>query len=259
MSLPADVIACARIVERGDPDRFAATMAAPVAARAVLFPIYAFNVEVARAPWVTAEPLIAEIRLQWWADALDEIASGSKSGAKSSANVRAHEVTTPLARVLDAEGAGILMASVDARRRDAQRLPMAQVAELQSYVAETGGALMWAAARALGSDQETRARAIGTAAGLANYQLAVPAFLARGINPLPEMTEAEFAALLAPQIAALHGPRPDPALRIAALSAWRAGSTLRRARRDPAAAPQGRLSEPEALSRLRLMWRAARV
>ncbi len=259
MSLPADVIACARIVERGDPDRFAATMAAPVAARAVLFPIYAFNVEVARAPWVTAEPLIAEIRLQWWADALDEIASGSKSGAKSGATVRAHEVTTPLARVLDAAGAGILMANVDARRRDAQRLPMAQVAELQSYVAETGGALMWAAARALGSDQETRARAVGTAAGLANYLRAVPAFLARGINPLPEMTEAEFAALLDPQFAALHGPRPDRALRIASLSAWRAGSTLRRARRDPAAAPQGRLNEPEALSRLRLMWRAARV
>jgi phytoene synthase len=40
--------ACAALVERSDPDRFRATMAAPVAARRVLFPIYAFNVEVTR-------------------------------------------------------------------------------------------------------------------------------------------------------------------------------------------------------------------
>ncbi|TNF18762.1 MAG: phytoene synthase, partial [Rhodobacteraceae bacterium] len=58
--------ACAAIVEKGDPDRFASAMAAPVAARARLFPLYAFNLEVARAPWVTQEPMIAEMRLQWW-------------------------------------------------------------------------------------------------------------------------------------------------------------------------------------------------
>ena len=68
--------ACADLVQRGDPDRFAAAMAAPVAARKVLFPLYAFNLEVARAPWVTEEPMIAEMRLQWWRDALGEIGGG---------------------------------------------------------------------------------------------------------------------------------------------------------------------------------------
>ena len=57
--------ACADLVHRGDPDRFAAIMAAPVGARERLFPIFAFNLEVARAPWVTAEAMIAEMRLQW--------------------------------------------------------------------------------------------------------------------------------------------------------------------------------------------------
>jgi len=37
------VQACADLVRRGDPDRVLATMAAPMAARAVLFPPYAFN------------------------------------------------------------------------------------------------------------------------------------------------------------------------------------------------------------------------
>ena len=70
--------ACAALVERGDPQRFRAAMAAPPEARRVLFPLYAFNVEVARAPWVTQEPMIAEMRLQWWRDALEEIAMGGR-------------------------------------------------------------------------------------------------------------------------------------------------------------------------------------
>mgnify|MGYP000249325893 FL=1 len=53
------VEACAALVERGDPDRFRAVMAAPVEARAQLFPLYAFNLEVARAPWVTQEVLMS--------------------------------------------------------------------------------------------------------------------------------------------------------------------------------------------------------
>ena len=76
MQFDADLTACAALVEKADPDRFRAAMAAPVAARAVLFPLYALNVEVTRAPWVTQEPMLAEMRLQWWRDALQEIADG---------------------------------------------------------------------------------------------------------------------------------------------------------------------------------------
>ena len=47
------VAACAALVERSDPERYLAVMAAPVWARERLFPLYAFNLEVARAPWVS--------------------------------------------------------------------------------------------------------------------------------------------------------------------------------------------------------------
>ncbi len=50
---------CAERVEKGDPDRFAATMAAPPAARARLWPLYAVNLEIARAPWASSEPATA--------------------------------------------------------------------------------------------------------------------------------------------------------------------------------------------------------
>lgn len=247
--ITADIAACAALVERGDPDRFAATMAAPVAMRRVLFPLYAFNLEIARAPWMSAEPLIAEMRLQWWQDALDEIAADGP--------VRRHEVATPLADVLDATGAALLAGCVNARRREAQRLPMADASDLRDYVADTGGTLMWVAARALGGTQETRARNVGSAAGLANYLLGVPAFLERGSNPLPEMTTAQFVDLVQAHLkmARPAGPRPALPQRMAELAGWRAPRILKAALRDPAAIPEGRLAETEAQRRLSLLLR----
>ena len=99
--------ACANLVARADPERFAAAMAAPLAARAVLLPIYAASIEVARAPWVTQEPMIAEMRLQWWRDVFQEIEAGRP---------RKHEVVDALAPVLGPRGAEALDAMVLARR-----------------------------------------------------------------------------------------------------------------------------------------------
>ena len=90
-----DIIACAKLVERGDPLRFRAVMASPAALRPALFTLFAFNVEVARAPWITKEAMIAEMRLQWWHDALGEIANGDL--------VRRHEVVTSLAYFITLE------------------------------------------------------------------------------------------------------------------------------------------------------------
>ncbi|MCC1491623.1 squalene/phytoene synthase family protein [Cognatishimia sp. F0-27] len=272
-----DLRACAAIVQKGDPDRFAATMAAPVPARVALFPLYAFNVEIARAPFASKEPIIAEMRLQWWADALDEIAAGGM--------VRRHEVTVPLAQALDPGTARLLQRSVDARRRDAQRLRPETAGDLQDYLDRTGGTLMWAAVRVLdatvqalpaehGFDEATaadglpakrraRAEAVGGLSALANYLLAVPEFLARGINPLPEMSVSEMNGLIDTALAradaaeaACRAGRPD---RIAELAAWRARGVLRRARADHAAIPEGRLDEGEFRRRLGLTWRGLRV
>jgi phytoene/squalene synthetase len=101
--------ACANLVSRADPERFFAAMAAPIAARAVLLPVYAASIEVARAPWLTQEPMIAEMRLQWWRDVFEEIETGRP---------RKHEVVDALAPVLGPKGAAALDAMVLARRWD---------------------------------------------------------------------------------------------------------------------------------------------
>ena len=68
-----DIKFCASLVETSDPHRFRSIMAAPEKLRPYYFVIFAFNIEVSRAPYLTKEPMIAEIRIQWWLDVLDEI------------------------------------------------------------------------------------------------------------------------------------------------------------------------------------------
>lgn len=238
----SDLWACAQIVEKGDPERFRAAMASAVEARARLFPLYAFNVEVARAPWVTVEPMIAEMRLQWWRDALEEIGAGGE--------VRRHEVVTPLAGVLDAEGVRLLDALIEARRADIEKAPFEDADALWVYLEATGGGLMQVAARVLGDADGRRARALGTAYGLASYLLAVPDLVARGKLPLPDGRPRAVEALARRGLDLLDQARGYPkAPKAAVLPGALALPVLRRAVQDPERVADGALMPSEAMLR----------
>jgi len=252
--LTNDIIACADLVRRADPPRFQAAMAAPVAARAVLFPIYAFNVEVARAPWVTRDPMIAEMRLQWWRDVLSEIAEGRA--------VRRHEVATPLARVVGAEGAALLDALIEARRWDIYRDPFADQAAFLRYIEATSANLILAAAQALGPADADVIRDAGYALGLANWFRAIPALQAAGRRPLLD-DRPEAVAQLASEglrrlvIARARRETISTGARAALLPLWETGPLLRLARRAPQTIPTGALTMVPIRSRMTLILRAA--
>ncbi|MBV7393688.1 squalene/phytoene synthase family protein [Mameliella sediminis] len=249
-----DLHSCAQIVEKGDPERFAAAMAAPVEARAVLMPLYAFNVEVARAPWVTQEPMIARMRLQWWLDALDEIEAGGF--------VRRHEVVTPLAQGLAGVDLSGLRAAVDAREMDLERAPFADEAALMAYLDATAGELALAGVAALGVGPQHRGAVLAhaRAAALARYLQAVPELEARGKLPLPDGRPEALAALAQARLAELRG---QPGLRGLRRQLGVAGAALRefaQARslleivaRDPAAVAEGRVTLSEFQRRWRLL------
>lgn len=243
--------ACADLVAKGDPDRFAAAMAAPVAARRVLFPIYAFNLEVARAPWVTSEPMIGEMRLQWWRDALEEISGRSR--------VRRHEVTDPLADALDGEGARVLDRLVAARRWDLYTEAFADQAHFDDYMDATGGGLMWVAARALGGTDEATFRAVGRASALANLFLAIPELEARGRKPLVDGRPEAVAQLARSALSAYRAARIPKAGRAATIAAWRAPTLLAQAVRDPKAVAEARLGESALRKRFGLVRAAFRA
>ncbi len=80
-------------VRRADPDRWLASrFIADREARADVVALYAFDNELARAGRLASNPLIAEIRLTWWREALDEIFGGKP--------VRRHPTATALARAV---------------------------------------------------------------------------------------------------------------------------------------------------------------
>ncbi|MGP9790033.1 squalene/phytoene synthase family protein [Roseinatronobacter sp. NSM] len=245
------------LVQQGDPDRYAATIAASDDARARLWPLYAFNLEVARAPWVTQEPLIAEMRLQFWTDVLDDIAARKPA--------RAHHVAAPLAQVWqDAElpvalGHGIIAA----RQWDIYRAPFADDAAFRAYLDSTSGNLMWLAARALGASPQAEApvRDMAFASGLANWLVAIPQLQAAGRIPLVDGRDSAVAALARDGLAHLARARAKrhlvPARALPALlTGWQAGVILRRAAQAPGLVAQDGLRPAEFRRRGALVLRA---
>ncbi|WP_341365658.1 squalene/phytoene synthase family protein [Yoonia sp. BS5-3] len=247
--------ACAALVQRADPARFRATMTAPVPARRVLFPIYAFNVEVARAPWVTEEPMIAEMRLQWWRDALEEIAAGGPA--------RKHEVVDALAQVLDPEGAKLLDGLVAARRWDIYKDPFEDTAHFDSYIDATAGHLMWTAARLLGAAPEQIVRDFAAGSGIANWFQAIPDLEERGRKPLVDGSADGVKALARQGLdrlkAATAARRRMPADAAPALLAgYAARPTLQRVARRPAIVSEGRTVPHPMRDQLRFLHVALR-
>ena len=161
--------ACARLVAKGDPDRFAATMATALPARAPLLVLYAFNIEVARAPWASQESLISHMRLQWWRDIVDQAGRSARP---------AHEVAGPLVDLILAQGLDrtLLVAMITARQFDIDRQAFEGFDALCSYLGASAGNLMQLAGQALGSKSSNSSvfQAGGIALGALNLLRAAP-------------------------------------------------------------------------------------
>jgi phytoene/squalene synthetase len=245
----------AALVERGDPERWRTAMAAPPGQRPGLMALYAFNLEVARAPWATSEPTLAGIRLEWWREAVGEIYDGRPP--------RRHEVMEPLARTI--EGADLprrlFEEMIAARLADAEAAPHADRAAVALYIDHTAGHLMELAARHLGAEGAALpvVRDFARGAGTAALLRALPELRARGRDPLPP--DAGVDALARDGLAALARARArrDRVPRAAApalLPGWQAARVLKRAAADPGAVRPGGLETAAIRARAGLAWRA---
>lgn len=167
---------CGEMVRKGDPVRFRTALFAPHEAREALFALYAFNLEIAKIAPMVSEPMIGEIRLQWWRDSLDTIFGG---GA-----VRRHEVVEPLCDAV--RGAALPRAPfdvlIDARACDLDPAFPTDAASLTVYLRETAGSLTVLAMRSLGGEADAAALDAGQGIGTARYLAALPMLPGR---PLP--------------------------------------------------------------------------
>lgn len=246
---------CAELVEAGDPDRFAATMAAPVAMRDRLWPLYAANLEIARAPWASPEPMVAEMRLQWWIDTVAELAEGSER--------RGHPVTEALAPLLASDHAlgGLLTGIAEARRWDCWHAPFENRAAFDAYLDATSGNLTWAAARALGAPAtvEPAIRDFAWGAGLAAFFRAAPVLAARGRAPFLDNRPEALARLAGEGRARMARATSSTIPRGARPALWpaaTAAATLKRAERHPERISAGTLGPSDFSGKWALLSRA---
>ena len=168
-----------QIVRRADPDRYFSALFAPAAKRPQLLALYAFNVEIARVADTVREPMMGEIRLEWWRETL----AGARSGMP-----RNHDV----ARALTALFASVELpaepfeAMIAARNFDSSADVFADRVAVESYCDATSANLMRLAVRVLGGEDETMAREAGIAYALCGIMRSIPHHAARHKCFLPE-------------------------------------------------------------------------
>lgn len=126
---------CEALVRDGDPDRYYATLFAPFGKRPALFALYAFNLEIARVREAVSDPLLGDIRLQWWRDALQGEARGDVKANPIAAALDETIVRFRLPRAA-------LVNVIDARVFDLYDDPMPTIADLEGYCGETSSALI---------------------------------------------------------------------------------------------------------------------
>jgi len=160
------------LVHDQDEDFYLSSRYAGEADRARVTALFALQIELRRIPYVVSEPPLGEIRLQWFRDALDEIASG--------ATVRAHPTIQAIAAagLVDAKTRPDLDRLIDARAWLLYEPRFSSLDDLKSFLREAEAPIA------------TIATGVGGALSPAIEQFADAYALAR------------FAPLLAPDLAA---------------------------------------------------------
>jgi NADH dehydrogenase [ubiquinone] 1 alpha subcomplex assembly factor 6 len=200
----------AALVRRHDHDRFQTALFAPAERREALFALYAFNFEIARIRETVSEPVLGQIRLQWWREG---IAAAFEGGV-----VRHHIVVEALTTAIRA---GTLTRAhferlIDAREQDLDEAPSASLAALQDYAEATSARLVYLALESLGIRDDPAAEKagfhIGVAYALSGLLRAMP-FQARAGHLMIPADIVVQTALDSADYRALRGTR---ALRAAA-------------------------------------------
>jgi len=222
-STPVDRLAAE--LRRVDYDRYLCALFASPGPRAGMIALYAFSHEVAKISEVVSEPMLGEIRLQWWREAIDGIYDGV---------ARRHDAVEALA-----EGVArfdwprtAFDTLIEARAADLAVTPAETLAALESYADATSGVLQALSLRALdpaaGEAALGAAHAAGIAWALTGLLRAVPFHARRGRISMP-------ADLLA-----------DAGVSRDALAAGRPGEGLREVARAVANAARGHLENARA-------------
>lgn len=128
-----------------DHDRYLSLLVMDAAAREKLIALYGLNAELARIRELVSEPMLGEIRLQWWRETVELIPQGETRG---------HDVAECLAEVLPSSSLSTddLIQLIDGRSRDIEDGLFYDFNDLDAYVSQTAGLLMQLGVRLVADD-----------------------------------------------------------------------------------------------------------
>ncbi len=181
---------CFDELRKHDRDRYLTTLFAPEARRAELAALYTFNLEISRIPYTVSEPMLAEIRLQWWRDAIASLFAG---------NAADH----PVIEMLDEAMARATLSRVffenliDSRVRDVKKPGFGTLDQLLRYADGSSASLVLLAMEILnvGDDEPIRRAAVNVGIGWALISL---------VRAQPKLAQSRY--LVAPdELLTKHG------------------------------------------------------
>lgn len=167
-----------------EPDRYLAALLAPRFLCADLIAVAAFVGEISRIPLTVNEPMMGEVRLQWWSDAFvnlrNDIETGNPIADAIGAAIRTHKLPEAL-----------FLNMIEARLSDLDPHPLLSDAGVDTYFDDTEGGAFQLAAQVLGVNREPGVSELMAVAGQAYGRVrllrSLPrAFAKRRVSAMPE-------------------------------------------------------------------------
>lgn len=222
---------CGQEARKHDNDRYLACLFAPAERRESLFALLAFNQEIARTRELVTEPMLGQIRLQWWRENIDAVFDRSSRAAAAR-----HAVLDPLAEAVDRHGLSRAHFDrlIDAREADLADEPPASLSCLVNYAEVTAVPLVMLALEALGAGDEpavAAGRHVGIAWALTGLLRAVPFHARQKRLYLPAALMAEHGAATGRLFEMKPGPELRPVVQAVASEAHRHLTAARALRR----------------------------
>jgi 15-cis-phytoene synthase len=156
----ADLAHCEALLREGDRDRWLASLFIPADRRSYVQALYAFSLEIAGIAARVSEPMLGEIRLQWWREALI---------GERAAEAAAHPVAAALLATIGkfALPQAPFLALIDARLFDLYHEPMPTIAALEAYARATASGLFRLALQVAAAEPDPRLNEAAEHAGIA--------------------------------------------------------------------------------------------
>lgn len=167
-----------------DFERYLSLLVIAEEPRRALTALYGLNAEIAKVRELVSEPMLGEIRLQWWRETAEHLFEGETRG---------HDVAACLAELLPGSllGAEDLIDLIDGRSRDLEAGLFQDFGDLDAYVEATQGQLMRLGAKLLAGKEiapglDTAITAGARAYAYMGFLRALPYHASQGYMMLPQ-------------------------------------------------------------------------